>query len=120
MSSSSDGWGRLAGISDADIRGLDEEAVDEYYVFLLTNKLSSEELLTNDPLKLTKLVNNIQTVVRVSSLSLSLSHCLFVSLKHLVCVCIIVCTTSQGMGMYLLHFVAMATGMSPHYVFSSS
>ena len=80
MSSSSDGWGRLAGISDADIRGLDEEAVDEYYVFLLTNKLSSEELLTNDPLKLTKLVNNIQTVVRVSSLSLSLS--LIVSLFH--------------------------------------
>ena len=73
MSSSSDGWGRLAGISDADIKGLDEEAVDEYYVFLLTNKLSSEELLTNDPLKLTKLVNNIQTVVRVSSLGLSLS-----------------------------------------------
>ena len=82
MSSSSDGWGRLAGISDADIRGLDEEAVDEYYVFLLTNKLTSEELLTNDPLKLTKLVNNIQTVVRVSCLSLppslSLSLCLFV------------------------------------------
>ena len=82
MSSSSDGWERLAGISDADIRGLDEEAVDEYYVFLLTNKLTySEELLTNDPLKLTKLVNNIQTVVRVSSLSLLPSLSLSLSLS---------------------------------------
>ena len=66
MSSSSEGvsgWDRLALVSEAEIRGSEEEAVDRLYVFLLNNKLNGGK--ERDSLTLTKLINNIQTIIRV-------------------------------------------------------
>uniref|UniRef100_A0A1X7UES4 Centrosomal protein of 290kDa coiled-coil region domain-containing protein n=1 Tax=Amphimedon queenslandica TaxID=400682 RepID=A0A1X7UES4_AMPQE len=68
MSSSSEGvsgWERLALVSEAEIRGSEEETVDLFYVFLLNNKLNGGKEL--DTVTLTKLINNIQTIIRLKN-----------------------------------------------------
>ena len=63
--SSMGGWDRLVNISDSELKGSKEETIDQLYVFLLTNKLPTGSQLANEPNRLTKLVNNLQTILRV-------------------------------------------------------
>jgi predicted ATP-dependent endonuclease of OLD family len=60
-----EGWQRLVNISDAELRGSNEDTIDEYYAFLLTNKLQPSSEIASQPTQLVKLITSLQTIMRL-------------------------------------------------------
>ena len=62
--SAEEGWQRLLSISDAEIKGANEDTVDELYAILLTSRLNDTSI-GSKPEQLKKIIGTVQTILRV-------------------------------------------------------